>query len=211
MAAVALLLAARLSSVGESTHVQEFVLVFTSIVIEALPFILVGAVVSSLLAVYVSDRTFSRVGRLPAHVQVPGAMACALAFPVCECGSVPVARRLISRGLHPAAGLAFMLAAPVVNPVVLASTWVAYSGSGLSLEMTLARLGVGLTVAAIAGVALRRAVKPEPAEPADEHHHAGERGLGVVAGHVAGDFMFMGKFLVFGAAVAAGSADVHPA
>jgi hypothetical protein len=50
--------------------------------------------------------------------------------------------------------------------------------------MTLARLGVGLTVAAIAGVALRRAVKPEPAEPAHEHHHAGERGLGGRNGNI---------------------------
>ena len=45
-------------------------------------------------------------------------------MPVCECGSVPVAGRLILRGLHPTARIAFMLATPILNPIVLASAWV---------------------------------------------------------------------------------------
>ncbi len=196
----------RSGGLGASARTQEFELVFTSIVIEALPFILVGALVSSALAVYVPERVFRRMGRLPAHVQMPGAIACALAFPVCECGSVPVARRLIRRGLHPSAGLAFMLAAPVVNPVVLASTWIAYRSTGRALEMTLARFTLGLVVAAIAGFALRRAVPAQPRAATGEGHdhpHGRSGGLSAVADHVAGDFVFMGKFLVLGAAVAA--------
>jgi hypothetical protein len=110
-AAVAAVVAVRAAGVGASPRAQEFVLVFTSITIEALPFILLGALVSSVLAVYVPDRAFARVGRLPVHGQVPGAMVCALAFPACECRSATVARRLIGRGVHPSAGLAFMLGA----------------------------------------------------------------------------------------------------
>jgi uncharacterized membrane protein YraQ (UPF0718 family) len=104
-----------------------------------------------------------------------------------------------------------MLAAPVINPIVLASTWVAYSGSDLALEMTLARLGVGVFVALLAGLALRRAMRPGPQpESADPHDHAGERRVTVVAGHVASDFLFMGKFLVLGAAVAAFAQTLVP-
>lgn len=194
---------ARLAGAGDVPRIEEFTLVFSSIVVEALPFILAGALVSSLIAVFVSDRAFTRIGRLPTAVQVPGAMLCGLAFPVCECGSVPVARRLISRGVSPAAGIAFMLAAPVVNPVVLASTWVAYSGSGFALEMTAARAAVGFAVAAAAGFALRRvaAVRLSSA-PSHSHDQAGGR-LGAVANHLGSDFLFMGKFLVLGAAVSA--------
>jgi uncharacterized membrane protein YraQ (UPF0718 family) len=206
-AGVGLVLVARLTSVGQNDRLQEFVLVFASIVVEALPFILVGALVSALIAVFVSDRAFERVARLPTAVQIPGAMACALAFPVCECGSVPVARRLISRGISPAAGVAFMLAAPVVNPVVLGATWIAYSGSGNALEMTAGRALVALCVAAAAGVVLSRVAFVARTDVHDDgHHHDHHHDSGklhAVADHLAGDFLFMGKFVVLGAAVAA--------
>jgi uncharacterized protein len=204
-AAAALVVAARVGGLGDSPRVEEFVLVFTSIVIEALPFVLGGALVSALIAVYVPAKAFARIGRLPTAAQVPGAMACAFAFPVCECGSVPVARRLIARGIHPAAGLAFMLAAPIVNPVVLASTWVAFSGSGLSAEMTAGRAATGLVVALIAAVALRKVVAGRWSATAldsgcDDH---GKRGGLAVGEHLASDALFMGRFLVLGAGIAA--------
>jgi uncharacterized protein len=195
----------RLAGAGASPRLEEFALVFSSIVIEALPFVLGGALVSALIAVLVPESAFARIGRLPAVAQVPGAMACALAFPVCECGSVPVARRLIARGVHPAAGLAFMLAAPIVNPVVLASTWVAYSGSGLSAEMTIARAATGFAIAVVAGLSLQRFVGGRllPSMPAacDDHSHQGK--VAAIGEHLATDALFMGRFLVLGAAVAA--------
>jgi uncharacterized membrane protein YraQ (UPF0718 family) len=207
--AVVLALAAivRFNAGRHSARLEEFELVFVSIVVEALPFIILGALVSSLIAVFVPDHAFRRVSRMPTHVQVPGAMACAMAFPVCECGSVPVARRLIRRGVAPAAGLAFMLAAPVVNPVVLVSTYVAYQSTGLGVQMTVARFGLGLIVAAVAALLLRRAASSQregaedASDHAHDHGHAG--GLSAVADHVAADFVYMGKFLVVGAAVAA--------
>jgi uncharacterized membrane protein YraQ (UPF0718 family) len=195
---------------------DEFGLVFSSIVVEALPFILVGALVSAVLAVLIPERFFARVGRLPVGIQLPGAMACAFAFPVCECGSVPAARRLIRQGLHPAAGLGFMFAAPVINPVVLGATWVAYRSSGHALEMTLARLGVGVLVAAVAGLLLARAVParlPEAATESHHHHdhdHPSKGQLGAIADQVSADFLFMGKFLVVGAAVAAAAQTFLP-
>nr|MBA3363135.1 permease [Actinomycetota bacterium] len=153
---LALLLAAGVVAAGRSggadlVVAQTFVVVFTSIVIEALPFILLGALVSAVIAVYVPERTFARVARLPLPLQLPSAALGGFAFPVCECGSVPVARRLIARGMHPAAGIAFMLASPILNPIVLASTAIAYRGLGLSVEMVGGRLVLGLAMAIGAG------------------------------------------------------------
>jgi hypothetical protein len=91
-----------------SPRLETFGLIFASITIEALPFILVGALVSAALAVCVSGDVFNRIGRLPLHLQIPGVTLAGFAFPVCECGSVPVARRLMLRGVHPAAGLSFI-------------------------------------------------------------------------------------------------------
>jgi uncharacterized protein len=166
-----------------------------------------------MLAVYVPDRLFARVARLPVGVQVPCAALGGLAFPVCECGSVPVARRLILRGVHPAAGIAFMLASPVINPVVLASTWVAYSGRGTSLEMTLGRAGLGLLLAALVGLAVGRLgrqalLRPEAGSHGHVHAHDG-RGATLVE-HLSADVVFMGKFIVLGAAVAAALQTLVP-
>jgi uncharacterized membrane protein YraQ (UPF0718 family) len=204
---VVAVLAGRFGGLGDVALVETFGVIFASIVIEALPFVLLGATVSAAIEVFVPDSAFARVGRLPLGFQLPAAALGGFAFPVCECGSVPVARRLISRGMHPSAGLAFMLASPILNPVVLASTVVAYSGRGLSMEMTLGRAGLGLILAMVAGWAIgaddaEELLRPRP----DDHHdHSADRANKGRAffDHLGNDFFFMGRFVVLGAALAA--------
>jgi uncharacterized membrane protein YraQ (UPF0718 family) len=204
-AAVAAVVLARAAGAADNEVIGTFGVIFTSIVVEALPFILIGAAASAAIAVFVPARAFTRLAALPAPVQVPAAALAGFAMPVCECGSVPVARRLIMRGVHPSAGIAFMLAAPILNPIVLASTWVAYGAAGKALEMTAARAALGLLVAITAGLLIGRhgdSVMRAAGGPQDEHDH--RRGsMGAFAEHLASDFLFMGRFLVLGAAVAA--------
>jgi uncharacterized membrane protein YraQ (UPF0718 family) len=208
---VILVLVGRNAGLRDLESVETFVLIFSSIVIEALPFILLGALVSAAIGVYAPERLFTRIARLPVGLQLPGAALSGFAFPVCECGSVPVARRLIARGVHPAAGVAFMLASPVLNPIVLASTWVAYSGRGLGVEMVIARAELGIVLAIVAGWTLARSAgtgllraRPLPATGhAHGHSHAGHTRTGQFAEQLADDFLFMGKFIVLGAALAA--------
>jgi uncharacterized protein len=223
VASLVLAVAGRVAGVGQADTVQTFVLIFSSIVVEALPFILLGALVSAAFAVYVPGRFFERIGRMPVALQVPGAALGGLAFPVCECGSVPVARRLILRGVHPAAGVAFMLASPVINPIVLASTWVAYSGRGLGAEMVLGRAGFGLLLAALIGIVVGRVSAGALLRPRSQevygHEHDGHEHDAELQGapraeqfleHVTTDFLFMGKFIVLGAALAAAMQTVIP-
>src|SRR5215211_3400502 len=86
------------AGLGRTPQGQTFGLIFSSIVIEALPFILLGALVAGAIGVYVPARVFDGIARMPLALQLPGAALSGVAFPVCECGSVPVARRLITRG-----------------------------------------------------------------------------------------------------------------
>src|SRR3954451_17311883 len=207
------IVAARAAGVADQPEIATFGVLFASIVVDALPFILLGAAVSAALAVWVPDRAFGRLARLPRALQVPGAALAGVAFPVCECGSIPVGRRLIARGLHPAAGVAFMLAAPILNPIVLASTWVAYQGRGKALEMTAGRAGLGLLIAvAVALVVGSRApgglLRPRAGEH-DGHHHTG-KGVVAFVEHLTGDLLFMGRFLVLGAGVSAAVQTVVP-
>jgi uncharacterized membrane protein YraQ (UPF0718 family) len=129
-------------------QVINFTTVFLGIFIEAAPFLLLGTVASGLVEVFVSKEELSRM--LPSNpvmaALVGGVMG--FAFPVCECGVVPLTRRLFKKGLPVAAGVAFLLAAPIVNPVVLASTFAAY-GFG---KVLIARFGFGLLVAVAVGL-----------------------------------------------------------
>ncbi|MDQ3963734.1 MAG: permease [Actinomycetota bacterium] len=212
----------RITGAHDSPALETFVLILTSIVVEALPFVLLGALVSALIEVYVPERFLTRIAAMPVRRQLPLAALGGFAFPVCECGSVPVARRLIARGVHPAAGLAFMLASPILNPVVLASTVVAYAGRGLAWEMTLGRAGLGLLLAIAAGWALgtddaKTLLRPRPddrpmvntvAQPMVRSVASSRRTAFV--NHLAADFFFMGRFVVIGSALAAAMQTIIP-
>jgi uncharacterized protein len=204
------LVVGRASGVKSVPEIENFAIVFASIVVEALPFVLLGALVASIIEVYVPERALTRIAGLPVKLQVPGAVVGAFAFPVCECGSVPVARRLILKGVHPAAGITFMLAAPILNPVVLASTWVAYSGRD-ALAMTAGRAALGALLAFVvalmigrdgASTLLRIRKTVSSHSHGHGHDHGGSRPRALVD-HLAGDLFFMGKFVVAGAALAA--------
>ncbi|MEA2434567.1 MAG: uncharacterized protein QOG54_2024 [Actinomycetota bacterium] len=184
---------------------QNFVLVFGSLLIEAMPFILIGAIVSAAIEVFVPARVFERLTGLPRPLQLPAAAMAGFAFPVCECGSVPVARRLISKGLAPSAAVTFMLAAPILNPVVLASTFVAYRGRDTLWPILLGRAGLGLVAAMAVGwvVAGRSKAELLRAQPEEVHEHEHEESKPkAFFSHLAGDFVFMGRYLVLGAVVA---------
>jgi uncharacterized membrane protein YraQ (UPF0718 family) len=195
----------RLGDPGQIASIQNFLLVFGSLLIEAIPFVLLGAVVSAAIEVLVPASTFERLARLPRPVQLPVAGMTGMAFPVCECGSVPVARRLVNKGLTPAAAVTFMLAAPILNPVVIASTVVAYRGRDTFWPMVLGRSALGLVVAVSVGWVVGRSGKAEllRMRAAESHEHPAEDSrIKRFFSHLAGDFVFMGRFLVLGAVIA---------
>ena len=187
---------------------RNLLIVFGSLLVEAMPFILLGATVSAAIEVLVPASAFARIALLPRALQLPAAAAAGVAFPVCECGSVPVARRLAAKGLAPSAAITFMLAAPIVNPVVVASTFVAYSGRDTLWIMVLGRLALGFIVAMTVGWVLGRVRSGEllraragdvEAHEVDEAEPRWRRFFG----HLTGDVVFMARFLILGAALAA--------
>jgi uncharacterized membrane protein YraQ (UPF0718 family) len=191
---------------GSVPGLQNFLLVFSSLLIESIPFVLLGAVVSAAIEVLVPPRFFERLAGLPGPLQLPASALAGVAFPVCECGSVPVARRLAAKGLSPAAAVTFMLAAPILNPVVLASTAIAYRGrdtmwlmvGGRAVLGMLAAMAVGWVVAGRKSASILR-VNPH-SDDAHEHHQPRPAAF---FSHLSGDFVFMARFLIMGAAVAA--------
>ena len=123
---LATLLQGPLVGLLDAPTVRTGATVFVAICVQALPFLVLGTLLSGVLAAWVSPAVLRRV--LPARpaLAVPVAGAAGLVLPGCECASVPVARRLIGQGVPEAAALAFLLAAPAINPVVLVATAVAF-------------------------------------------------------------------------------------
>lgn len=122
--------------------------VFLGIVIEAAPFLLLGTLASGIVEAFVDRDALARW--LPRGV-LPGALAGSLIglfFPVCECGVVPFARRLMHKGAPPAVAVAALMAVPVLNPIVIASTLAAFGFSSIFWG----RIGMTLLVAVITGV-----------------------------------------------------------
>jgi uncharacterized protein len=188
-------------------QVENFFLVFGSLVIEAFPFVVLGAVVSAFIEVFVPVRVFERLARLPGFLQVPAAGLGGFAFPVCECGSVPVARRLVAKGLRPSAAVTFMLAAPILNPVVLAATAIAYRGRDHMWVMVLGRAVLGLLAAMAVGWVMGLRTREQLLNEGRGHDlgevESGERGWSAFSGQMAGDLVMLGRYLVLGAAIAA--------
>lgn len=201
----------RLVSPGRVAWVQAALIVFGSLVIQALPFVLVGAFAAAVIEVFVPPNTLEKLVDLPRPLQLPAAGLAGLAFPICECGSVPVARRLIHKGLLPSAAMTFMLAAPVLNPVVIASTVVAYRGRGPLWTMVIGRFTLGLLVAIAVGWVLggRSDNLLKRSDSAEEHDHQvvefghPEPRWRTFFVHLGNDFLYMGRFLLLGAAFAA--------
>jgi uncharacterized membrane protein YraQ (UPF0718 family) len=131
----------------------DFSYAFLSVLFEGVPFILVGTLLSGIIDEFLPSRMMVRFLPRNAFLGVCLSGSMGLVFPMCECGVVPVIRRLIHKGLPVSNAVAYMLAAPIVNPVVLLSTYAAFRGQN-PVEFTMLRLGVGYVVAVIVALAV---------------------------------------------------------
>ena len=190
---------------------SDFSFSFLSVVLEGVPFILMGVVLSGLIDVFLPPRVLARI--LPrnaaAGILMGGALGAIL--PMCECGIVVVIRRLLQKGLPLSNAIAYMLAAPVVNPIVAVSTYAAFRGQG-PMEMMLCRIGLSFVVAVIMAsivyflrrsTVLREDLVAGPVDTDDHHDHrsAGEKSAAAVRAATK-DFLDVTVFFVLGAAVA---------
>jgi uncharacterized membrane protein YraQ (UPF0718 family) len=137
----------------QSDAVKTLSLTFVGIVLEALPFVMLGSLLSGLVEVFISrERLASVLPRRPIlAILMAGGLG--MLLPVCECAIIPVTRRLLRKGVPLAAAVAYLLAGPIVNPLVAGSTLVAYAGSW---SVTLLRLGLGYGVAVSIAIIMAR-------------------------------------------------------
>lgn len=171
-----------------------------AISVQALPFLVLGTIVSGLISAFVPPTALARVTPRNPFVAVPTAGVAGMVLPGCECASVPVAQSLMRRGLPPAAALAFLLAAPAVNPVVLVSTAVAFQGNRL---MVWARLVASLVTVILVGWIWVTFAKDEWMKPQGSHCDIGTSRAETFRATAIHDLLNAGGYLVVGAMAAA--------
>jgi len=201
---------------------QDWISIFLGIIVEASPFLLLGVVLSSLMHVFVSeDRLLRFVPRNPVLSLVP-ALGVGMLMPVCECGNVAVARRFLAKGVPVSSCIAFLLASPILNPVALFATAIAFR---YQPDMVWLRGGLAFLVAATVGLVVGQSGKGEQLlatslvrerthshghDHGHGHHHdhahgrAPEASKFTQAGHQTGsEFLGMLQVMLLGAAIAA--------
>ncbi|MFV0351783.1 MAG: permease [Oscillospiraceae bacterium] len=123
--------------------------VFIGIILQAVPFLLVGVLLSSALQVFVPQNLFERIFPKNKVLGLLVALLAGFCLPVCDCASIPVFRGLVRKGVPISSAITFLVAAPVINPVVMYSTYYAFNGSW---KMVLLRSGFGVVCSLLVGI-----------------------------------------------------------
>jgi uncharacterized membrane protein YraQ (UPF0718 family) len=201
----------------DKTQISSMATIFLSIVLEALPFILIGSLAASLIQIFISEEWIARVIPKNRLLGLLSAGLLGLIIPVCECAIIPITRGLMKKGVPAGIAVTFMLAAPIINPVVLVSTYYAFGGT---LPMVLFRAGAGLAASLIIGFIIDIVygkINPVKAAPIHIHNHGHHHechesccshhqekehtSLIEIIEHTTEEFYDVGKFLILGALI----------
>ena len=196
--------------------------IFLGIFIEAAAFLLLGVLMSAIIQVFVTPDMLEKwIPKNRVGATLMGVFM-GMIFPVCECGSVPAARRLMIKGAPVPLGVAFLLAAPVINPVVIASTWVAFDGDPL---IVWGRIGFTILIAAVIAIIFSfhpdqlSLLTPTTVEnalgchidtPQKKEAVSLSARLRSIVMHSSSEFFEMGQYVVLGAFLAALAQTVVP-
>jgi len=173
---------------------------FNAMVLQAVPFLVLGVVLSAIVITLVPPRVWQWVLARPVGISIPMAAACGALVPGCECTTVPVAARLTQRGVPFSAALSFALASPALNPIVMIATATAFAGQP---SMVLARFAASFVSLLVIGAYLAASGIQPPARSRHDHDRTGtSRTLRLVdaAQH---DLLHTLGLVVIGAAAAA--------
>lgn len=200
--------------------VLQMSVIFLSIVIEALPFVLLGCLISGALQVFLTPERVTKI--LPKNKLASIAMGCGLGvfFPSCECGIVPIVNQFVKKDVPVYTAFAFMLTAPIVNPIVIFSTFIAF---GNSAKFAILRVIGSLLVAMVVGVWLayfskQEILKKKLITTSEDTHHGHHHGHAHNTGsekrkwfhqvrhllqHSIDEFFDTGRYLIIGGLIAA--------
>lgn len=211
-------LTGRFASWFSGVSLPDITLSFFAVILEGAPFLLLGAIGSGLVDLFLPPQLLRRFLPKSKAQGVLAAIAAGFFFPLCECGAMPVISRLVRKGIPVSIATTYLLATPLLNPLTLFSTWLAFRSQDPWLMVGL-RLGLGVVVVFFIGIWLtqqrpEKMLRPEvltgEAEGATDSLYNASPRLGAplptlqrFCATVIRDFLGVLVFLVVGAAFAA--------
>jgi len=198
--------------------------IFISLVIEAVPFIVVGVFISAIIQIFITEEMIAKFIPKNRFFSILLGTCMGSLFPACECGIVPITEGLVRKKVPLHAAIAFMLTGPIINPIVIFATYVAF---GNSWEMVIRRCSLAIVVAFIVGLVIsylfnddqlrefinKKAQKAQSQVNKKKHHHHHDHEhlhsmttmekVKEMINHALDEFFSVGKFLVIGAFIAA--------
>ena len=193
----------------EVFNIKNIAIIFLSMFFEALPFLLLGSIISSIIEKYVSNEKIASI--IPKNPILGSLFGIFLGFflPACDCAVIPITKRLIKKKVPINVAVSFMLASPIINPVVLLSTYYAFYSTNPKIFWARFILGilVAVVVSSILGLIFKDdfVVKNSIEEIEEEcsccHHHH-ENALLEIVNHTMSDLFDVLKYMIFGALIA---------
>lgn len=186
--------------------VLQWFAIFISIIIEALPFVLLGTILSGIIEVFITPDIVNKFLPKNKFLRVLFGTFVGFVFPSCECGIIPIINRFLEKKVPSYTAVPFLATAPIINPIVLFAT---YSAFGNSIRFLILRF-VGATIVAIAlGVMLAFLVDDnilkEDAKPTHFHDYSDKKWYQKIflsLAHAIDEFFDTGRYLVFGTLIA---------
>ncbi|WP_413537404.1 permease [Enterococcus malodoratus] len=190
--------------------------IFLSIVIEAIPFVLLGCIISGALQVFLTPERVQKILPKNKFLAILVGSFIGFFFPSCECGIIPIVTQFMRKGVPEHTAFAFMVTAPIINPIVLFSTYIAF---GNSMKFALLRAVGSFIVALLIGswiayfnrTPILKAELHEHDHGEHQHHHhetAEKESFGQqvwsVLVHSIDEFFDTGRYLIIGALIASG-------
>ncbi|HUX49170.1 MAG TPA: permease [Spirochaetia bacterium] len=188
---------------------QRLAITVLAVTVEAMPFLLIGSILSAVVHLYVSEETIARLVPRNPVIGVLAASLLGVVLPVCDCATVPIVRRLVAKRVPLHVAITFMLAVPMINPLVIFSTWFAFYQYP---KYILYRIGFGLAAAIAVGLIMSffdgqkqlRVIERLSDSHSSAHHHHHEPAhdfwghIRAVAEHAGSDFYDIGRYFIVG-------------
>lgn len=189
-----------------SDKIQDFFTLFIGLMVEATPFIVIGVIVSIIITFFFKQEWLYKIipkNNILSHMMFS---VTGMLMPVCECGNIPAVRGMILNGNKVSHAITFLLAAPVINPITITSTFIAFQG--IASEMVFLRILGTFIIANIVGILLSLYKNQEELLTADfykevcHHDHAPKRNMKNIASFFSKEFITVFKMLIIGAVIA---------
>ena len=186
-------------------QMTSIITIALSIILQSLPFVLIGVIVSSALRELIRDEWIAQNAPSKGLTGVIVGALLGLFFPVCDCGVMPVARSLLHKGVSMQTAFAYLLTAPVINPTVILATAMAFQWNWhLVVLRLLGTFLIGGTIAFLVGYFFDpKDLRAFGELRYEDHHHSEKLSIHNLLLHASEEFFDIGRFLIVSAFLAA--------